>query len=894
MNTVKAVIHFLLITTLCSVVYGQCNFDESMCPECGTLKDATVGNSAFRYYNGGAYLSCEYEEGYEFYYHCFNNSADAKIAYEYDEPRIKDGPPPWCEGSVCDLFGKVVVKCTGDGHYMGMQGGYFLDGNMYGHIHMKLRGEDVDCDDVEEAIEKIKPCAMNLGEPPEFKGTELRLQIEDHPLKHLRVMIDGKAYYTDDDGVVKVPENGEAKIQFVYFDEKEYFSIYVQSEKKPLEFDMDIKDGKVIKGSLDNGEERIDIDLDKDVKDFDFNNIASELYFTAERYVHLTEALEFYLDHGVEFSKPVKVVTFVNYPGKAQYNDYKIIIDRSLSEDHEWNPFVVYHEFSHYAMNEMYGDEMFMDMAKNSPNHGGFANPTTTDSWMEGFAAFMSVIIANENDRWWTDNPLEKRPAFYPMAGSLDANYKAWEKEGKAEEFAIAAFLWDIVDGDSHDFATTFGAEYIYRSFFNLWDQNKDGIITYEECYIGNIADMYAKNAELDPVTWYYMIELGKDLEDYYDFEPDMSLFDTYDDGDGKLSVDELKKMADILNDEDGFLVSDEWLKYYDKDGDRIISKDEARSLLKGYGIIMKISEGEEVTSTKDVKGWLKNEELVEFLDDNIMLPPKDGMSKDEFTRWVMDKISKEDDDGLNWDFEVLWEKVLSKKHKDFNSVLEALGSVGGEEYENAMLDMVEQHGLYKRKAEGDKRYNVGEAYTDKNKDDRWEEGEDFIDYPASWEPGEDDVIGVPSNYQRMERKSSPMFDGNYVKAKEGSYDILYLIRDGFKIIDIVGYTATSPEDEMLYVPIPPDSVVAISKTSYDEDGNPLDEPNEPIVRITSQAFDENYKDILERGYITEVKGPNGPALTFFLYALIICLLAIGTFIMVKKVHKQGKRKKRK
>lgn len=883
---IYSIILFILLSFAAS---GQCNFDESMCPDCGTLRSAKVSNGAYQFYRGGESLTCKYEEDYEFYYHCFNNSADARIAYEYDEPRVKPGPPPWCSTNYCNLLGKVVVKCAGDGNHIGMHGGYFLEGNMYGHVHLILRGQDYDCDDAADAIEHIKPCAMNLGEPPEFKGIDLRLHIEDHPLKHLKVMIDGKAYYTDENGIVKVPENGEATIQFIYYDEKEYFSIYVQGEKKPLEFNIKIKEGKIVEGTLDSGEEKAAFSMDKAVSNFDFNHIAAELYFTAKRYVHLTEALEFYQEHGVEFARPVKVVTFVNYPGRAQYNEYRIVIDNSLSADHEWNPFVVYHEFSHYAMNHMYGDEMFREMALNSPNHGGFANPTTADSWMEGFAAFMPVIIANENGRWWTEHPMEKRPAFYPMAGSLDANYKAWEKEGKAEEFAIAALLWDIVDGDFQAFDSSFGAEYLYLNFFRLWDQNKDGIITYEECYIGNLADKYAKNPELDPVTWYYMIELGKDLEDYYDFEPDMEIFDRYDDGDGILTEAELNEMSDIMNGKDGYLIDSEWLKYYDKDGDRKISREEGKSLLKGYEIVMKISDGKEVTETKDVKGWLKNQELVSYLDEHILLPPKDGMSKEEFTDWVMDKISTADDDRLNWDFDVLWDEVLSKKQKDFNSVLEALEAVEGPDFEDAVIEMIEPHGLYKRKAEGDKRYNQGEAYTDSNKNGRWDEGEDFIDYPASWDLGDDDIIGVPSNYQRMERTSSPMFGGHYIKA-DGAYDVVYLIKDDFKIIDVVGYTAKS--DGMLYVPVPPDSVVAISKTNYDEEGDPLDEPNEPMVRLTSQAFEENYEQILEQGYITAVRTSRATPMILLVLVLIILGIATSMFIMLK--NKPGKKKSKK
>jgi hypothetical protein len=81
----------------------------------------------------------------------------------------------------------------------------------------------------------------------------------------------------------------------------------------------------------------------------------------------------------------------------------------------------------------------------------GFANPSTADSWAEGFAAFMSVEVANANSHYWAKYPSQTNPALYPYSGSLETNYLAWGDQGFAEEFAIASFLWDLVDDKDDD-----------------------------------------------------------------------------------------------------------------------------------------------------------------------------------------------------------------------------------------------------------------------------------------------------------------------------------------------------------------------------------------------------------------------------------------------------------
>lgn len=888
------IICIIVIILLSTPVYAEnmpeydiYNLDESMCPNCENLTKAVVlvsyDDLGYGRYNK---LMCVYDletrDGHvgpdkmTFSYLFFKTAEEASIWVNYyqneKQNEINGVAPPFYRADNRVLPIDSQPEWMETPYSAVATGNYYTTDNIAARMsinfHSTSRGfdgstvpwQDMTKEEALKKVEEMSSCQKELKEPPEFKGIPIRLHIDDHPLKNLKVIINDKTYTTNENGEVKIPENGEATLQFIYFDDKEYFSIYVFDETQPLELQIKTENGIVTEGILKHGEGSTSIRIDKKITDFNFENLAGELYSTAQRYVHLSEALEFYQDLGVDFKKPVKVVTFVQYDGIACYSGYKIFIDSSVSSaNHKWFPFTEYHEFSHYAMNQMYGDEYFTELLK-SPNHGGFANPTTTDSWMEGFAAFMPVVIANHYDRWWTDRPLEKRPSYYPMAGSLDANYKAWEREGKAEEFAIAGFLWDFIDGEKLNYTGVKLSDDMYWQFFEIWDDNKDKKVTAEEMYVGQIMDIYSSSAELDYTSWYQMIEMGKDMEDYFDLEPDMELFDKYDDGDGFLDEQELDKMSDILND-DGF--GSEWLKYYD-DGDRKISKEEAKHLLKGYEIIMEISKGQEVSDRNDVKEWVEDKRIRDYIDENGMRPIKDEISPSEFTEYMLEHISGDSDDTIEWSFDVLWEDVLSKKHPDFTSVLESLDSDVDENYMDGLGELVLLHGMYQTKSQGDGVYNVGEAYADTNKNKSWDGGEIFIDYPSSWDFGDNDVVGAPSNYERIGRRSTPYFEGNYIKAPEGEYEITYLIKDGMKIIDIVGYTDYS--DGMMYVPIPSDSIVSVSSE------------DDQLV-FTSKSFEENYEEIVKRGYVGEIKKSNNN----WIWVLILISIVMIFYVRRKK-----------
>ena len=172
------------------------------------------------------------------------------------------------------------------------------------------------------------------------------------------------------------------------------------------------------------------------------------------------DAFEFYADHlgeKLDYGLPLHIYPF--WPdGKTRFETdtgrgngksspgILITPEDSSFDNPIHSQYVIYHEFSHYAMYSLYGGKFPASPADNGPlktiNHGGYMNPSTSDSFTEGFAEFMPAVIAE-----YYGNPV---PGSTGDMGSLDSSYDAWEYEGKAEEYAVATTLWNLYDTDKH------------------------------------------------------------------------------------------------------------------------------------------------------------------------------------------------------------------------------------------------------------------------------------------------------------------------------------------------------------------------------------------------------------------------------------------------------------
>lgn len=203
-------------------------------------------------------------------------------------------------------------------------------------------------------------------------------------------------------------------------------------------------------------------------------------------YYHMSEALDFYMDYmkfNLDYKLPVDVVagykdgTYYTPVNSTIYIDYRDAGYNSPERpmNREW------HEFSHHAMFSMYGS---WPSREGSVNHAGYINPSTGDSFMEGFAEFMAMMIAD-----YYNYP---NPQVYSHFGSLEANYKAWDYRGRAEEFAVAGILWDLYDALNDDGVQLTGND--------IWYVLKDYHSDFNSVYQTLISKYPGKKAGIDEI----------------------------------------------------------------------------------------------------------------------------------------------------------------------------------------------------------------------------------------------------------------------------------------------------------------------------------------------------------------------------------------------------------
>ena len=180
-------------------------------------------------------------------------------------------------------------------------------------------------------------------------------------------------------------------------------------------------------------------------------------------YYHTHQAWELADQFGIRLSlsPPVPVFAFSSDPVVAWYGPHSrapgvafptyinidafssLYADGNRPDNREW------HEYGHNVMADMLGD--LMPRCPGDLNHGGvggnsYVNPSTTDSWVEGFAEFYSMMVGARVGG-------DRTPWQYHVLGTdvnLETNYRAWVDE----EFAVAGLLWDLVDPADMDDAS--------------------------------------------------------------------------------------------------------------------------------------------------------------------------------------------------------------------------------------------------------------------------------------------------------------------------------------------------------------------------------------------------------------------------------------------------------
>ncbi len=101
----------------------------------------------------------------------------------------------------------------------------------------------------------------------------------------------------------------------------------------------------------------------------------------------------------------------------------------------------VYHELGHIVQADLAGGFSRLLVADRTA-HNGYANASSNDSWVEGFASWFAISVRQADAR---------PSAYYEWANharkSIEPDIKAWDANGKDEEWALAGLLTDLTDG---------------------------------------------------------------------------------------------------------------------------------------------------------------------------------------------------------------------------------------------------------------------------------------------------------------------------------------------------------------------------------------------------------------------------------------------------------------
>ena len=143
------------------------------------------------------------------------------------------------------------------------------------------------------------------------------------------------------------------------------------------------------------------------------------------------------------------------------------------------NPYVVWHEVSHYLMDDTIGIPGY-----SGNSHDGYPSSSTAGSWVEGYAEFLpcAVSLSEGSQDWYK----------YWIYGSLEENYRAWDAEKftfpdgtkvilQEEELAAAGLLVDLLDGGGNEN----GWDYIQLSIQDIW-----GIVG-DDTGLDDVKDVY-------------------------------------------------------------------------------------------------------------------------------------------------------------------------------------------------------------------------------------------------------------------------------------------------------------------------------------------------------------------------------------------------------------------
>lgn len=317
-----------------------------------------------------------------------------------------------------------------------------------------------------------------------------------HKLPHVKVTLtwnedtpDEKDYvgYTDrngsyrirvDDPTFHVGSDKQGYLMVELVDEGGTIAVYdeISLSPNPVQFllkKFTIETEDDLERTIDASDENaVDPSSMSDPKSFD--DLATIYYYSKLASIFAEETLGLKMDHNL----PVEIIAFSTTGTSYLIPSSKIYI-HSLNTNYTKNKLknspdnCEFHEFGHHIMADstIDGDNEMPTMPAGDTNHGLIKNQDSTDSWREGFAEFISIVMK--------DVMLEDTRAYmYKYDGiidNLEGNFRVFEDE----EFAVAGVLWDLYDGineTDHD--------NVQMTLEEIWDiLNQENLDTFYYVY---------------------------------------------------------------------------------------------------------------------------------------------------------------------------------------------------------------------------------------------------------------------------------------------------------------------------------------------------------------------------------------------------------------------------
>ncbi len=354
-------------------------------------------------------------------------------------------------------------SCTGEKYYVVKFAMLYAD-NYFSRGEFGARAADFSEQQVRDALAQMKDCIIKVinSKDRKFWGKVTNAWGEELPGMVVKLTYGGKEFETttDENGTYRIPFEGA-------FGKKAQLTLVMQcrDEDQTIYFTLITNANSVTPHTV---QEEFTIRTDADLKhDAVVQDTSRGTEYLGCVFRKMVAAVAIYTEILKVKPEPCLILPYAD--GKTLYNPQKKGIQIRGADtvykgynDIMCDGYIENHEYSHHIMYCMYGSKFPAPPANAQPaekNHGGYMNPSTSDSFVEGFADFMSSVISG----------MVNGQTLPKISGAEDINRRAWDGCGYAEESAVTGVLWDLYDGTN-----PLDSDNIQLSLEEIWAVLKD------------------------------------------------------------------------------------------------------------------------------------------------------------------------------------------------------------------------------------------------------------------------------------------------------------------------------------------------------------------------------------------------------------------------------------